>query len=58
MPNPCPNCGADWRRTELVKAANRGGGYRVRCHECGHEWDDLYASHGERETLRRAGRSS
>ena len=44
----CPECGADWRLTELVAEANHGGGYRVRCHDCDHEWDDPKASHGAR----------
>ena len=44
----CPECGADWRLTELVGEANEGGGYRVRCDDCGHEWDDPKASHADR----------
>ena len=51
--SPCPRCSADWRRTELMGAARRGGGYRVHCHVCGHEWDDVHASHGRRETAMR-----
>lgn len=50
---PCPNCGAPWQRTELRGSARRGGGYLVQCHECGHMWDDVHASHGVRETARR-----
>lgn len=48
----CPACGADWRLTELLSEAPQGGGYRVRCHECDHEWDDPKASHAARETAR------
>jgi uncharacterized Zn finger protein len=49
----CPNCGANWTKTELIAEANRGGGYRVECHECGHKWDDPQESHHERETARK-----
>jgi hypothetical protein len=54
----CPNCNADWRRTELLGEASHGGGYRVLCHVCGNEWDDVQASHGDRETLRRKDRAA
>lgn len=50
---PCPNCGAPWQRTELLSEARRGGGYRVLCHVCEHEWDDMHASHAARDTASR-----
>lgn len=52
-PQTCPACDAPWQRTEMVGAARRGGGYRLRCHDCDHEWDDPNASHGQREAERR-----
>jgi hypothetical protein len=52
-PSSCPRCHAPWERTELTGEAHHGGGYRVHCHECDHEWDDRNASHGDRQTARR-----
>lgn len=52
--NPCPECGAHWRRTELIGEAIEGGGYHVVCHGCGHQWDDVDASHGARAEERKA----
>lgn len=46
---PCPHCGAPWHRTEMTGEARHGGGYRLLCHECGHKWDDVHASHHVRE---------
>lgn len=52
-PRPCPSCGAPWERTEIEGAARSGGGYRLLCHECGHRWDDMHTSYGQRHTARR-----
>ena len=51
--SPCPRCAAHWTSTEIMGAARRGGGYHLRCNECGHGWDDPNASHGQRETEHR-----
>ena len=51
--SPCPGCDAEWTRTEIMGEARHGGGYHLRCHVCGHEWDDVHASHHERETAHR-----
>lgn len=53
-PQPCPECGAPWKLTEITGAARHGGGYRLLCHGCEHRWDDPHASHGERHTARRS----
>lgn len=54
MDETCPNCGLSWPRSSLVGEVSRDDGYRIQCGNCGHEWDDRDASHGERETRRRA----
>lgn len=53
-PSPCPECGADWRKTELTGNARRGAGYHVLCHTCDYHWDDPDASYIQREITRRA----
>jgi hypothetical protein len=53
QPSPCPFCFAHWTQTEILGEARHGGGYRLTCNECHHEWDDLHASHASREEQRR-----
>jgi hypothetical protein len=52
-PSACPFCYGSWTRTEIMGAARHGGGYHMRCSQCGQEWDDVGASHAQRETLHR-----
>lgn len=53
-PPPCPACGAPWKLTEILGAARRGGGYRMRCLACDHQWDEPLASHEGRHRARSA----
>lgn len=55
IPTDCPHCGPD-ADTEMVSEADHGGGYRMRCNDCGHEWDDPNMSHGARTAAAKKGK--
>lgn len=50
----CPACGREYGHLEVLGAARRGGGYRLRRPRCDHTWDDRDFSYMERAANRHA----